>query len=186
MFTGLVEEVGNVLEVSGGKFVFGASLIMEGMAVGDSVAVNGCCLTVTSFNGGSWEAAAVQETLSRTNLSGLKVGDRVNLERPVAVGSRLGGHVVQGHVDCTGEVEKVGDLYEIAHSAAMSKYATGKGSIAVDGVSLTIVEAWSGGFSVAIIPHTRGVTTLGGLRPGSQVNLEFDILAKYLEGLTRR
>jgi riboflavin synthase len=181
MFTGLIEELGALGSREGARFTFQADLVTEGAKVGDSIAVNGCCLTVVEVGPGTWSADLVEETLARTNLGALRPGDPVNLERPVRVGDRLGGHVVQGHVDGVGEF--VSPAPGLVVRTADTRYLVEKGSVAVDGVSLTVVAVTAETFSVAVIPHTAAVTTLGRRGPGDSVNLEFDILAKYVERL---
>lgn len=192
MFTGLVEEVGALLEKrlqSGG----GASLriralkTLEGIALGDSIAVNGVCLTATEWDhAGHWVwFDAVAETLRLTTLASLSVGSSVNLERALAVGDRLGGHYVTGHIDGTGTLESTqasgnGTVYKFSAPTALTRLIAQKGSITVDGISLTVVDATNSGFSVWIVPHTQKVTNLGQLKPGAKVNLETDILAKYV------
>jgi riboflavin synthase len=184
MFTGLIEELGSLRSRQGSRFTFGAEVVTAGAGVGDSVAVNGCCLTVVALGPGWWSADVVDETLSRTNLGGLRPGDPVNLERPLRLADRLGGHVVQGHVDGLGRV--VAPAPGLRVRTPDTRYLVGKGSVAVDGVSLTVVDVTGDAFGVAVIPHTAAVTTLGRLRPGDSVNLEFDILAKYVERLLPR
>ncbi len=184
MFTGLIEELGALWSREDRRFTFAADVVIEGAAVGDSIAVNGCCLTVVELGPGSWSADVVDETLGRTTLGRLQPGDPVNLERPVRVDGRLGGHVVQGHVDGVGEV--VAPAPDLTVRTPDTRYVVEKGSIAVDGVSLTVAKVTSDTFGAAIIPHTAEVTTLGRLQPGDQVNLEFDILAKYVERLLTR
>jgi riboflavin synthase len=184
MFTGLIEELGALADRDGGRFTFAAEVVAADAQIGDSIAVNGCCLTVVALAEGSWSADVVDETLSRTNLGSLRPGDPVNLERPVRPSDRLGGHVVQGHVDATGEVLRAGPWLTV--SVPDARYVAEKGSVAVDGVSLTVAELVPEGFSVAVIPHTAEVTTLGRLQPGDRVNVEFDILAKYVERLLPR
>jgi riboflavin synthase len=183
MFTGIVEELGTVISRDGGGFRFGAAVVTADAAVGDSIAVNGCCLTVTALGDGWWEATAVDETLSRTNLEDLGAGDRVNFERPVRLADRLGGHLVQGHVDAVGEVVTAAPDLRVRMPVALARYVVSKGSITVDGCSLTVVDALDDGFTVAVIPHTAECTTLGLRRPGDRVNLEVDVVAKYLERL---
>ncbi len=183
MFTGIVEELGLVRARQGGHFTFEAREVIDGTSVGDSIAVNGCCLTVVEAGEGWWSAQAVEETLGRTNLSVLAPGDAVNLERPVRALDRLGGHIVQGHVDAVGEVVRPAPLLQVRMPHDLTPYVVEKGSIAVDGCSLTVVDALADGFTVAVIPHTAQVTTLGRRQPGDRVNLEVDILAKYLEKL---
>jgi len=184
MFTGLIEELGALWARNGGRFTFEAALVTEGTRVGDSIAVNGCCLTVVEVGPGTWSADLVEETLARTTLGGLRLGDPVNLERPLRVTDRLGGHVVQGHVDRVGEV--VSPARDLVVATPDTRYLVEKGSVAVDGVSLTVVAVEDDRFRVAVIPHTAEMTTLGRLRPGDPVNLEFDILAKYVERLLQR
>jgi len=186
MFTGIVEELGHVEARTGGRFTFGATTVLEDLKIGDSVAVNGCCLTVVEIGEGWWRADAVDETLQRTNLAGLQAGDPVNLERPVRLADRLGGHLVQGHVDAVGEIVDAGPDLRVKAPAELLRYLVTKGSITVDGCSLTVVDVFDDGFSVAIIPHTAEVTTLGQKGPGDLVNLEVDLVAKYVERLLLR
>lgn len=188
MFTGIVEEVGRVTgrrAASGGsvRFEFAADLVTADLRTGDSVAVNGCCLTAVEAAPGRWAAEAVAETLGRTNLAGLTSGDRVNLERPLRLADRLGGHLVQGHVDAVGVVTRAAPDLHVEVPAGLARYLVVKGSVAVDGCSLTVVTAGPDCFSVAVIPHTAEVTTLGGLAPGDRVNVEVDMIAKYVERL---
>jgi riboflavin synthase len=197
MFTGIVEESGRVAAVQvtpdGARLEIVAPLVAAGARVGDSVAINGVCLTATDVVEGLARLAfdAVPETLSRTNLGALRSGDRVNLERPLAVGDRLGGHIVQGHVDGVGRIaalqpEGNATRVTIAAPETLMRYVVEKGSIAVDGISLTIAGVDGEQFSVAIIPHTWEVTNLSHRRVGDPVNLEVDILAKYVERLMGR
>jgi riboflavin synthase len=183
MFTGIVEEMGRVAARDGGRFRFVAPVVSSDAALGDSIAVNGCCLTVVAQGDGWWEAEAVDETLSRTNLGALSAGDPVNLERPVRLVDRLGGHLVQGHVDAVGEVVSPAPDLVVRMPAGLTRYVVEKGSITVDGCSLTVVEALPDGFRVAVIPHTTAVTTLGQKGPGDLVNIEVDVIAKYTERL---
>ena len=183
MFTGIVEELGRVEARDGGHFRFTAPLTSEDAKIGDSIAVNGCCVTVTEVGAGWWEAHAVDETLSRTNLDDLRPGDRVNLERPVRLSDRLGGHLVQGHVDAVGEIVQPAPDLRVRMPAELLRYVVEKGSITVDGCSLTVVEPLDDGFTVAVIPHTMAVTTLGSKGRGGRVNLEVDVVAKYVERL---
>lgn len=190
MFTGIVEEMGALVgreasptADSGARLVISASLVLEGTAVGDSMSVNGCCLTAVDLGPGWWAADAVAETLSRTNLGAVAVGDPVNLERAVSLQSRLGGHLVQGHVDGTGRVVSAAPQLEIEAPEQVRRYLVEKGSVTVDGVSLTVAALTADGFTVAVIPHTMAVTTLGRRRPGDRVNLEADVMAKYAEQL---
>lgn len=189
MFTGIVEEIGALKARSEGqapgsvRLVFSAGLVTEGTAVGDSISVNGCCLTVVELGEGHWAADAVGETLARTNLGRLAPGRPVNLERAVNLQTRLGGHLVQGHVDGTGTVAAAAPALEVAAPDHVRRYLVEKGSVTVDGVSLTVVSVTDTGFTVALIPHTIHATTLGRLRPGDTVNLEVDVMAKYAEQL---
>jgi riboflavin synthase len=195
MFTGLVEELGTVEEATrrGGRkqtrslhLVVKAPLVADGAKVGDSIAVNGCCLTIVKRSRQLLAFDAGSETLSRTNLDRLERGSGVNLERSLKVGDRLGGHLVAGHIDGLGTLIKRRDEEEWAHftfraSPRLTRQMASKGSIAVDGVSLTLVAVEVERFSVALIPHTLRHTTLGGLQVGGVVNLETDLLAKYVE-----
>jgi riboflavin synthase len=183
MFTGIVEELGTVVERSGSRVRIAADGVLEGARIGDSTAVNGCCLTVVAIGEGWWEADVSDETVARTSLGELAPGSPVNLERPVRLSDRLGGHLVQGHVDAVGTVlAPVPDL-RVGLPPGLSRYIVEKGSITVDGVSLTVVHVDDVSFSVAVIPHTAAVTTLGAAGPGTAVNLEVDIMAKYAEKL---
>ncbi len=187
MFTGIVEELGTVLAIEaqglGVRARIGATAVLEGAERGDSTAVDGCCLTVVELGDGWFEADVSDESLRRTTLGARQAGDRVNLERPLLVTDRLGGHIVQGHVDAVGEVvAPVPDL-RIRMPEDLRRYVIEKGSITVDGVSLTVVQATDDGFTVAVIPHTAEVTTLGAKQPGDTVNLEVDLIAKYTERL---
>ena len=183
MFTGIVEELGRVRSRDGGRFTFEASLVLEDAEIGDSIAVNGCCLTVVESGEGWWAADAVDETLSRTNLGDLQPGDPVNFERPVRAADRLGGHIVQGHVDAVGEVVSPAPDLRVRMPQDLLRYVVPKGSITVDGCSLTVVDVYDDGFSIAVIPHTAEVTTLGRKGPGDRVNLEVDVMAKHVERL---
>jgi riboflavin synthase len=194
MFTGLVEGRGTVESLDQRAAGDGARLRVTtgwpagSLAIGDSVAVNGCCVTVVELGDGWFDAELVAETLRRTALGRLAPGDLVNLERPLAAGDRLGGHLVQGHVDGLGTVlarTPVGDGLdvEIGLDHALARYVVEKGSVAVDGVSLTVAAVGPDRFTVALVPHTLTVTTLGERRPGDAVQLEVDVLAKYVERL---
>ena len=183
MFTGLVEELGTVVTRDGGNFTFAASVVIEDAKVGDSIAVNGCCLTVLDVGEGCWQASAVAETLGRTNLATLASGDRVNLERPLRLSDRLGGHLVAGHVDAVGEVVSAAPDLSVRLPGRLLRYVVEKGSVAVDGCSLTVAGVDADGFRVAVIPHTAAVTTLGFRRAGDRVNVEVDLVAKYVERL---
>jgi riboflavin synthase len=228
MFTGIVEGSGTVAALALAPDGSGAGLRVEApwlageLAVGDSVAVSGCCLTVAALTPTGFSADLVAETLRRTTLGGLSVGDRVNLERPLAVGGRLGGHLVQGHVDGVGQIierRQVGGSagpdgtggsgraagpdgtggsggalaappvngleVRVGLDPALARYLVHKGSIAVDGVSLTVAEVGPDWFAVALVPHTLQVTTLGDRRPGDPVHLEVDVVAKYVERLVQ-
>jgi riboflavin synthase len=188
MFTGLVEALGTVREVSfsgaGARLIVAAGLARE-LSLGESVAVNGACLTVVRHDDETFDFEVGPETLARTNLGELKDGDRINLERSLRLSDRLGGHLVQGHVDGVGRVDRVlpqGEWVTVWFSgpAPLAEQMVSKGSVTVDGVSLTLVEVESERFSVALIPHTLGHTTLGFKGPGAAVNLETDLLAKYV------
>ncbi len=183
MFTGLVEEMGTYVGHDGDRYRIRASLVLEGAEVGDSISVNGCCTTVVACGGGIWETQVTGETLSRTTFGLLEPGDPVNLERPVRVGDRLGGHIVQGHVDAIGEVTAEAPDLRVRIPPELIRYCVEKGSIAVDGVSLTIFDVDEDSFSVAVIPHTAEVTTLGRRIPGDKVNIEVDVAAKQIEKL---
>jgi riboflavin synthase len=193
MFTGIVEERGRVRRVErregGARLEFEARTVLDDADVGDSIAVNGCCVTVVERGDDWWAADAVIETLERTALGSLAVGDPVNLERPVRLTDRLGGHLVQGHVDAVGRIEARDALPDGSTRLRCSappdlmRYVVEKGSITVDGVSLTIAGVEADGFTIAVIPHTLAVTNLGVKDPGEPVNLEVDVLAKYVERL---
>jgi riboflavin synthase len=201
MFTGIVEELGTVVEVAevgtdrgptGRRLRIAATTVLEDVELGASIAVDGCCLTVVDHRDGGWSADVVGETVGRTTLGGLTVGDRVNLERPVRLLDRLGGHLVQGHVDGVATLvdrRAQGDgstRMSFAAPAELVRYLVEKGSIAVDGISLTLAAVHDSGFEVAVIPHTLEVTTLGPAQPGRRVNVEVDVLAKYVERLLVR
>ena len=187
MFTGIVEEMGSVRSIDtgdgGARLVISAATVLDDARVGDSIAVNGCCLTVVELGPGWWAADAVGETLSRTNLGRLVPGDPVNLERPVVAGGRLGGHIVQGHVDGVGTVVQAAPDLRVQAGPEVMPYLVEKGSVTVDGISLTVVSVIDDSFTVAVIPHTMEVTTLGRRRSGDPVNLEVDVMAKYAERL---
>ena len=183
MFTGIVEELGRVRSRRGGRFEFEAESVLDQLGVGDSIAHNGCCLTVVDVGEGWYAVDVVEETLARTNLGDLQPGEPVNLERPVRLGDRLGGHLVQGHVDAVGEVVRPAPELHVRIPPELERYVVAKGSITVDGCSLTVVRPTADGFTAAVIPHTAEVTTLGRKGPGARVNLEVDVLAKYAESL---
>jgi riboflavin synthase len=183
VFTGIVEELGTVREFADGRLEVGAAAVLEDAKIGDSIAVNGCCLTVVDLGPDWFGVNPIDETLRRTNLGDLKPGDAVNLERPLRVNDRLGGHIVQGHVDAVGEVVRPAPDLQVRMPADLLRYVIEKGSITIDGVSLTVVEVLADGFTVALIPHTTEVTTLGRRRAGERVNLEVDLVAKYIERL---
>ena len=183
MFTGIVEELGSVASLDGPRLRLTAAKVLGDVQMGASIAVNGCCLTVVAWGDDWWEADVSDETFRRTSLGSLRPGDPVNLERPVRLEDRLGGHLVQGHVDAVGTVAaQVPDL-RVTMPEGLTRYVVEKGSITVDGVSLTVVDALADGFTVAVIPHTAEVTTLGRRAVGDPVNLEVDVMAKYAEKL---
>ena len=192
MFTGLVEEKGTVtaLDQLGDavRLTIRGPVVTSDAAHGDSISVNGCCLTVAEIHGDAFSADVMAESLSRTSLGDLEPASEVNLERALAAGARMGGHIVQGHVDATGELldratSDNWDVLRFSLPADLARYLVEKGSITVDGVSLTVVEVADDWFSVALIPTTLADTTLGGLAVGDRVNLEVDVLAKYVERL---
>jgi riboflavin synthase len=190
VFTGIVEEVGRVISARPENLTIAASHVLQGMEEGASMAVNGVCLTVTNFDQNSFSVDVMPETLNRTNLGLLRVGDGVNLERPLPLGGRLGGHLVQGHVDDTGKVTSVtrgGEAMMVRFEAPpqLMPYIVEKGFIAIDGVSLTIVSKNTSSFQVSVVDYTREHTTLGSRRVGDLVNLEVDIIAKYVEKLSQ-
>ena len=202
MFTGIVEELGTVAAVEDQgdavRLTVEALTVLDDVHPGDSISVNGCCLTVVSTGstdeGGPatlWTADVMEETLDKTSLRGVRSGDRVNLERAVTVDKRLGGHIVSGHVDAVGTISartpsEHWEVVEIAMPGALAKYVVDKGSITVDGVSLTVVEAGATSLTVSLIPETLERTNLGGAGPDTPVNLEVDVLAKYVEKLVAR
>jgi len=191
MFTGIVEEIGKVKETSRDRLAFEAHRVLEGTKVGDSIAVNGVCLTVVSLENHGFTVNVMPETLRCTNLGSLHYIDQVNLERALVLGGRLGGHLVLGHVDDIGEVrnvtsEEAARIMKISAPAKLMPYIVDKGFIAVDGVSLTIVDFDEFSFAVSLVTYTMEHTTLGRKRPGDIVNLEADIVAKYVESLKER
>ncbi|MDG2113068.1 MAG: riboflavin synthase [Actinomycetota bacterium] len=183
MFTGIVEELGRFLSADGERYRFEAEVVLEGSELGASIACNGCCLTLVDQGEGWWEADVSDETLSRTALGDLQPEDPMNFERPVRLADRLGGHLVQGHVDAVGVVSHPAPDLRVDAPPEVVKYLVEKGSITVDGVSLTVVDVDDDGFTVALIPHTCDVTTLGARGVGDRVNLEVDVVAKYVERL---
>jgi riboflavin synthase len=188
VFTGIVEELGSVAARNGSRLRVSCRRVLDGSPIGASIAVNGCCLTVVQMGEGWWEADVSDETFRRTTLGTLKPGDSVNLERPMAADGRFGGHVVLGHVDLVGEVVTPAPDLRVRIGRDQMHLVVEKGSITVDGVSLTVFALDDDSFQVAVIPHTADVTTLGVRRAGDKVNIEIDILAKHVERLvgTRR
>jgi riboflavin synthase len=193
VFTGIIEELGRVRAIDrregGARLEIAASTVLADARPGDSIAVNGCCLTVVDRGDGWWAADAVIETLERTALGSLERDDSVNLERPLRLSDHLGGHLVQGHVDAVGQVAARRPLadgstrFTFSAPADVLRYVVEKGSVAVDGISLTVAALGDEAFDVAIIPHTLAVTTLGQRDPGAAVNVEADLIAKYVERL---
>jgi riboflavin synthase len=185
MFTGIVEELGTLTSRHGGRLRIAARTVLDDVTMGASIAVNGCCLTVVGWDAeaGWWECDAVDETFARTALGALRPGDPVNLERPVRLSDRLGGHLVQGHVDGVGEIVAPAPDLRLRVPEELLRYVVEKGSITIDGISLTVVQPTDDGLTVAVIPHTMAVTTLGHKGVGDLVNLEVDITAKYVERL---
>jgi riboflavin synthase len=193
MFTGLIQEIGEVLAIrpngAGSRLKIRAKSVLEDAAIGDSIAVNGCCLTIVSLESGTWSADVVPETLQRTCLGNLKAGDPVNLESALRFNGRIGGHLVQGHIDGIGIIEAKKNLTDesshvtITCPSTLLRYIVEKGSIAVDGVSLTVADVNQHSFAFAMIPHTSKATNLGWKQIGTPVNLEIDLMAKYLEKL---
>ena len=181
VFTGIVEELGKVAELSGSRLRISAHTVLDGSKIGSSIAVNGCCLTVVSLDQQSWITDVSDETFSRTNLGAMKVGDVVNLERPMALGDRLGGHLVLGHVDAVGEVVEPAPNLVVRVPRDLMHLIVEKGSVTVDGISLTAFNLTSDTFCVAVIPHTAQVTTLSVRKIGDKVNIEMDMLAKHIE-----
>lgn len=186
MFTGIIEEIGRVIAAGGGELAIAARDVMAGMKSGASIAVNGVCLTVTDFDQNSFSVKVMPETLRRTNLGRLSAGDKVNLEPALTLDGRLGGHLVQGHVDATGKITSItpeGEavLINLYAPPEVTGYLVEKGFIAVDGVSLTMVTKDSGSFGVSVVDYTLKHTNLGSRRAGDVVNLEVDIIAKYVK-----
>ena len=194
MFTGIVEELGTIRSIRRGAasavLSIGAEAVLSDLRIGDSVAVNGVCLTATGVDGSGFTADVMHETLNRSSLSALTPGSRVNLERAMAADGRFGGHIVSGHIDGTGTIaERRRDdnavWYTVSAPPALLRYIVEKGSIAIDGISLTVASVEADRFSVSVIPHTAAVTLLGAKGPGDVVNLETDIIGKYVERLLR-
>lgn len=194
MFTGIVEELGTIRSIQRGKhsavLSIGASLVLSDLKIGDSVAVNGVCLTATSRDSGGFTADVMHETLNRSSLGALTVGSRVNLERAMPADGRFGGHIVSGHIDGTGTICAIRPddnavWYTVQASPELLRYIVEKGSITIDGISLTVAAVEADRFSISAIPHTAAVTTLGKKRVGDTVNLETDIIGKYVEKLLR-
>jgi riboflavin synthase len=190
MFTGIIEEVGSIVSVTAGKLTVGAKQTLTNLQLGGSIAVNGICLTVTSFNQRSFSVDVMPETLKRTNLGLLHVGDRVNLERPLKLNGEIGGHLVQGHIDDTGrvvQVTKEGEavLIRFQTEPEIMRYIVPKGFITVDGISLTVTTKEADTFIVSIVGYTREHTILADRKPGDIVNLEVDIIGKYVAELQK-
>ena len=190
MFTGIVEEMGKVSLIRGDRLTVKAVKVLEDVELGASIAVNGTCLTVTDFTADSFSVGIQPETLRRTNLGLLKVDDEVNLERALVLGGRLGGHLVQGHVDDTGKIvsirqEQKSKLMTVAAPHSLLRYMAVKGFIAVDGLSLTIAELGADSFTVSLVEYSQNKTTIGRKKVGDTVNLEVDIIAKYVESLAK-
>ena len=191
MFTGIVEEVGTVTGLEGQRLTIAASRVLEDVKLGDSIAVNGACLTVVDFQASSFSVELAPETLKRTSFSVWVPGREVNLERPLAGSDRLGGHIVQGHVDATGRITSLkpdGDcvIFRVASPKRLMPYIVEKGFVAVDGISLTVVKVGGSSFTLSVIPYTLANTNLQGQAKGGRVNLEVDIVAKYVESLLAR
>ncbi len=190
MFTGIIEEVGQVARIGGGNLVINCAKVIEDVQLGDSIAVNGVCLTVTHFDKSGFTADVMPETVRRTSLAELKKGSPVNLERALTLASRLGGHIVSGHIDGTGEIVKFADegnaiLMTVSADSSLLRYIVEKGSVALDGISLTVAQVTDSDFTVSLIPHTREVTNLGSKKVGSPINIETDVLGKYVEKMLK-
>ena len=188
MFTGIIEEVGALERLAGGEITIRAKKVLEDVALGDSIAVNGICLTVTHFDAAHFTADVMPETVRRTSLAELKRGSRVNLERALTLRSRLGGHIVSGHIDGVGTIATMKEegnaiLLTVRAGADILRYIVEKGSVALDGISLTVARVSAADFTVSLIPHTREITNLREKRIGSRLNIETDILGKYVEKL---
>jgi len=191
MFTGIVEEVGTVIGLEGQRLTIAAGKVLGDVKLGDSIAVNGACLTVVDFDSTSFSVELAPETLKRTSSSSWVPGRQVNLERPLAVSDRLGGHIVQGHVDATGRITSLkpeGDcvIFRVASPKRLMPYIVEKGFVAVDGISLTVVKVGGSSFTLSVIPYTLANTNLQSQAKGGRVNLEVDIVAKYVESLMAR
>ena len=191
MFTGIVEEVGIVSKITNNGMTVKALRVLSDVKLGDSIAVNGTCLTAVSFSNSEFSVDLSPETMRRTSLSQLTEGSRVNLERALSASDRMGGHIVQGHVDATGRITSIkpdGDsiIFRVRIPKRLDKYIVEKGFVAVDGISLTVVKRGASSFTLAVIPYTLENTNLAVLSKGDQVNLEADILAKYVESLLAR
>lgn len=185
MFTGIVEELGSVAALEGSRLRLQGPAVLSDVELGASIAVNGCCLTVVAWDSaaGWFDVDVTQESFDRTQLGDLRPGDPVNLERPVRLSDRLGGHLVQGHVDAVGVIVNPAPDLKVKVPEGLHRYLVEKGSVTVDGVSLTVVDPAADGFTVALIPHTMEVTTLGRKGAGDRVNIEVDVMAKYAESL---
>lgn len=195
MFTGIIEEIGYVKRINqqsrSAQIEIKADKVLGDVAVGDSIAVNGVCLTVVAFDSQHFTADVMPETISKTNLRELKPGSPVNLERALQLGGRLGGHIVQGHVDAIGtivekQILEIAIIYRIATEPELLQYVVPKGSVAIDGISLTVVDVFQDSFTVSLIPHTAHETVLGEKKPGDRVNLESDIIGRYVKHLMNR
>lgn len=195
MFTGIIEEIGYVKRINqqsrSAQIEIKADKVLGDVAVGDSIAVNGVCLTVVTFDSQHFTADVMPETVSKTNLRELKPGSPVNLERALKLGGRLGGHIVQGHVDAVGtivekQILEIAIIYRIATEPELLQYVVPKGSVAIDGISLTVVDVFQDSFTVSLIPHTAHETVLGEKKPGDRVNLESDIIGRYVKHLMNR
>ena len=188
MFTGIIEEVGTLERLAGGEIAIRAKRVLEDVALGDSIAVNGICLTVTHFDAAHFTADVMPETVRRTSLAELRRGSRVNLERALTLKSRLGGHIVSGHIDGVGTIAAMQEegnaiLLTVRAETGLLRYIVEKGSVALDGISLTVARVSAADFTVSLIPHTREITNLREKRMGSRLNIETDILGKYVEKL---
>ncbi len=186
MFTGIVEELGTVRSMGGGRLAVAAGRVLEGLQTGDSIAVNGICLTVTAFDRQGFQADVMPETIRRTSFASLRQGSAVNLERALTLASRLGGHIVSGHIDGTGTILSFAEegnalLMKIEAPPALLRYIVEKGSVALDGISLTVAAVADSWFSVSLIPHTRQVTNLRDKKAGDPINIENDVVGKYVE-----